>query len=369
MSRSAYLILSLCACVLIAGGTYGGYVYIGKHVAGELRAEPVFSAEEATAASAEEVDMKKIIHDAQKSVVMIETDYGLGSGFLYNDKGDIITNAHVVEGADTVRVQLSDSATHSGSVIGRSDKVDVALVRVEALKDRKPLPIREKEHVETGEEVIALGSPRGLQNTATTGIISGVDRNIDISPYTYENVYQTSAPIAPGSSGGPLIEQNSGKAVGINSAGAGEGDIGFSIPIIDVLPMLKEWSENPAAITQAPAEQKPSTAAAIDQEAAAYLVGYYFESLNVGDMATAYELLSQSWKQQESYEEFASRNADLGWINIRDIDTTIVGNNAKVMFALIEDTGSEQVWYQATYTVAAENGQHVIVDKEWEAVE
>ncbi|WP_158735903.1 S1C family serine protease [Alteribacillus sp. YIM 98480] len=370
MSRSAYFAVSLFMCLLIALGTYGGYVYMKKSVSDSLSAEPVLS-ESVSAADTdeekEEADTKKVIHDSQKSVVMIETDYGLGSGFLYNEKGDIVTNAHVVEGAETVSVQFSNAEILPGTVIGRSDTVDVALVRVDALKDAEPLPLVEDEYLEVGDEVMALGSPRGLDNTVTTGIISGVDRDFELPPYTYENAYQISAPIAPGSSGGPLVMQKSGQVAGINSAGMTEGDIGFSIPINDVLPMVEKWSENPAETREA--ASAPVANAAVDEEAAAYVVGYYFDSLNVGDYWTAYDLLSSDWKQGETYDEFSVRNADLGYVEIREADTTIVGDQAKVMFVLIEDEGESEGWYQATYTVEAENDQLVIVDREWESIE
>ncbi|MFD2706980.1 S1C family serine protease [Salibacterium lacus] len=244
-----------------------------------------------------------------------------------------------------------------------------ALIRVSGLTDMEPLPVMEEEYLEVGEEVMAVGSPQGLENTVTTGIVSGVNRDFEIDPYTYDNVYQISAPIAGGSSGGPLVERSSGKVAGINSAGMTEGDIGFSIPINDVLPMLKEWSASPMQQQGTDAEPASSSEESINQEEAVYVVGHYFDSLNVGDYQTAYSLLSESWKQGESLQEFRERNADLGFVEIQDVKTTLVDGNVKVMFALAEEDTEETLWYQATYTVSAENSGYTITAKQWELVE
>ncbi|RSL35249.1 serine protease [Salibacterium salarium] len=348
-----------------------------KRVAAELSTDPVFVATEeqdsveSEGEAQEEKGMQKIIHETQKSVVVIETDMAQGSGFLYNDKGDIVTNAHVVDGVNTVRVRFSDSEVHTGTVIGRSNNVDLALVRVDSLEGVEPLPMLENEYLEVGTEVMALGSPNGLENTVTTGIISGRDRDLEIPPYSYEDVYQISAPIAPGSSGGPLVEQTTGKVTAINSAKMTEGDIGFSIPINDVLPQLNEWSENPQTHHETDIQEVPYEKPAVDmdKEAATYVVRHYFDSLNVDDFHSAYNMLSERWRQGETYEKFKSRNDSLGFVEIREVDITMVGDEAKVMLSLVEEEGTEDHWYQATYTVGEENNQHVIVDKEWELVE
>ena len=102
------------------------------------------------------------------------------------------------------------------------------------------------EYTMIGEEVIALGSPQGLENTATLGYITGVNRSFNIGQRSYENLYQMSAPISPGSSGGPLLSKETGKVIAINSAKMlGEEAIGFSIPIIDIYPLLQGWIQQP----------------------------------------------------------------------------------------------------------------------------
>jgi S1-C subfamily serine protease len=192
-------------------------------------------------------DLKDIIREAQKKVVKIELSNGaIGSGFLYNDMGDVITNAHVVHGVENVTIITSDEQQFVGTVIGISTDIDIAVVRVEGLQGKEPLSIRMKK-AEIGDEVLALGNPLGLDNTVTTGIISGIDRDLELAPYTYNDAYQISAPIAPGNSGGPLLFSETGEVIGINSAVSEVGTIGFSIPIMNVLPLIKGWSDSPMA--------------------------------------------------------------------------------------------------------------------------
>ncbi|GGA72676.1 S1C family serine protease [Ornithinibacillus halotolerans] len=193
----------------------------------------------------ESLALKDIIQQAQKKVVKIETmDGSIGSGFLYNDMGDVITNAHVVSGVKEVTIITSDELFFTGTVIGISTDIDIALIRVDGMRGMEPLQIR-TEKAELGDEVLALGSPLGLENTVTTGIISGLNRDLEIEQYFYEGLYQISAPIAPGNSGGPLLHSETGEVIGINSAASDIGTIGFSIPIMNVLSLIKSWSETP----------------------------------------------------------------------------------------------------------------------------
>jgi serine protease Do len=193
-------------------------------------------------------DVTEIIAEAQEKVFTIYTDYSQGSGFLINKQGDVLTNAHVVEGSINVIVRDKNGEEFQGKVIGYSNDIDVAVVRVPALKNKSPLLLETTRKAKVGEEVITLGSPMGLENTATFGYISGVDRNFVIEPHVYEDVYQISAPIAPGSSGGPLLERKTGKVLAINSAGlATESSIGFSIPIFKVYSLIQKWISAPLA--------------------------------------------------------------------------------------------------------------------------
>ncbi|MGG0854013.1 trypsin-like peptidase domain-containing protein [Metabacillus fastidiosus] len=191
-------------------------------------------------------DVSQIINSSQQKVFTIFTDMGQGSGFLINKKGDILTNAHVVEGDMNPVVKTKDGEEYEGKLIGYSNTTDIALIRVPALANHEPLPLEAVNPAKIGEEVIALGSPKGYENTATLGNISGVNRTFIISPFHYEGIYQTSAAIAPGSSGGPLLNKKDGKVIAINSArDNSEVNIGFSIPIYKIIGKVNEWVKSP----------------------------------------------------------------------------------------------------------------------------
>lgn len=191
-------------------------------------------------------EVSQIIEESLPKVFTITTGFSQGSGFLVNDRGDILTNAHVVEGSTAVTILDNSGQEFTGTVIGYSNEVDISLIRVPAFAGQAPLPLETENESELGDEVIALGSPRGLENTATLGNISGVDRTFVIDPHLYEGIYQTSAPLAPGSSGGPLIDKKTEKAIAINSAQiSGEESIGFSIPLFMVIDTINQWSAFP----------------------------------------------------------------------------------------------------------------------------
>ncbi|TFE00065.1 trypsin-like peptidase domain-containing protein [Jeotgalibacillus sp. R-1-5s-1] len=193
-----------------------------------------------------EREVADIIEDAQKKVYTIYSNNSQGSGFLINEYGDVLTNAHVVEGSTYALIKSHDGYESEGYVIGYSNEIDLAVIRVPELAGLTPFALEIEKKSELGDEVIALGSPHGYENTATLGNISGVDRTFTISPHVYENIYQISAPIAPGSSGGPLLDQQSEKVIGVNSARHGEeATIGFSIPMFKVMDLINGWVANP----------------------------------------------------------------------------------------------------------------------------
>jgi len=236
-------IISIATSLVIIVAGFFAYFFISDNVPDQLNQASLLigEAKEVNVSTDMSKEIKEIIQDVQEKVLTIETREGFGSGFLYNDKGDILTNAHVVLGFDEVTVITTTNNEYRGEVIGISDTTDVAVVRVSDLKGVEPVKIS-KDKAEIGDEVLALGSPLGYQNTVTTGIISGIDRDLDVDQFRYENVYQISAPIAPGNSGGPLVNSQTGEVIGINSAGYNQGSIGFSIPIINILPTVEKWS-------------------------------------------------------------------------------------------------------------------------------
>ncbi|MBF8278985.1 MAG: degQ [candidate division NC10 bacterium] len=167
----------------------------------------------------------------------------LGSGFIINRDGYILTNNHVVENATEISVKLSDAREFKAKVIGRDPKTDIALIKIEA-SNLPVVPFGDSDKLEVGEPVMAIGNPFGLNQTVTTGIVSAKGRFIGEGPY--DNFIQTDASINRGNSGGPLLNVN-GEAVGINTAifspTGGSIGIGFAIPIDmakEVLPQLKE---------------------------------------------------------------------------------------------------------------------------------
>ena len=166
----------------------------------------------------------------------------LGSGFIVSPDGYILTNDHVVSGAEKILVSLSDKEEYEAKVIGKDDKTDIALIKINA--GNKQLPVAKlgnSDTLEIGDWVMAIGNPFGLGHTVTIGIVSAKARIIGAGPY--DNFIQTDAAINPGNSGGPLIDMK-GQVIGINTAivAAGQG-IGFAIPINmgkEILPELKE---------------------------------------------------------------------------------------------------------------------------------
>ena len=157
---------------------------------------------------------------------------GTGSGFIVKSDGLVMTNAHVVDGADQVTVKLKDGREFTGQVVGEDKLTDVAVVKIQA-SNLPTVAIGNSDQLRPGEWAIAIGNPLGLDNTVTAGIISGTGRSSSEigSPDRRTNYIQTDAAINPGNSGGPLLNQ-SGQVIGINTAiiGGAQG-LGFAIPI------------------------------------------------------------------------------------------------------------------------------------------
>jgi len=170
----------------------------------------------------------------------------LGSGFIINDRGLVVTNNHVIDGASKITVKLADGREFDAKVLGSDPKVDVALLQLQG--DVKNLPVLylgNSDKAEVGDWVIAIGNPFGLDHTVSHGIISAKERIIGAGPY--DDFIQTDAPINPGNSGGPLFNVH-GEVVGVNTAilspnGKGSVGIGFAVPVNmvkDELPTLEK---------------------------------------------------------------------------------------------------------------------------------
>ena len=162
---------------------------------------------------------------------------GAGSGFLFDPRGYILTNYHVIEGAQAIEVTLGDRTRYSARVVGGDERNDVALIRIDAPagKSLPVLTMGDSDALQVGQSVLAIGNPFGFQSTLTTGVVSALGRTVQTSPQTFiDGAVQTDAAINQGNSGGPLLNTR-GEVIGINSAiytpsGATAG-IGFAIPI------------------------------------------------------------------------------------------------------------------------------------------
>jgi serine protease Do len=153
----------------------------------------------------------------------------LGSGFIIDRSGYIVTNNHVIAEADEIKVKLSSGKEFDAEVVGRDPKTDLALIKIKDAENLTPLPLGDSENLKVGTWVVAIGSPFGLEQTVTQGIVSAKGRSIGAGPY--DDFIQTDASINPGNSGGPLLNLK-GQVVGINTAIVARGQgIGFAIPI------------------------------------------------------------------------------------------------------------------------------------------
>ncbi|MNX70417.1 putative serine protease HtrA [compost metagenome] len=162
---------------------------------------------------------------------------GVGSGFIVDPGGIVVTNHHVVRNATRLTVTLNDGRKLPGHIVGRDPGTDIAVIQIEG-KDLPTLSLGDSHHLRVGEWVVAIGSPLGLSKTVTAGIISALNRDVSISERV--SFIQTDAAINPGNSGGPLIDMN-GRVIGVNTAIAAQAQgIGFAIPADTVRAIVEQ---------------------------------------------------------------------------------------------------------------------------------
>jgi S1-C subfamily serine protease len=169
---------------------------------------------------------------------------GTGSGFIINQDGQILTNNHVVQGAQQLTVKLSNQKEYKARVLARDPRSDLALIRIDAPGKLPSLHLGESDNLVVGQKVLAIGNPFGYEGTLTTGIVSSLNRSIQTEDtgVPLEGMIQTDAAINPGNSGGPLLDSH-GAVIGINTAilgQAGNIGIGFAMPIDRAKTMLDE---------------------------------------------------------------------------------------------------------------------------------
>ena len=247
-SSKKFLITGVLVCLVTLGGIGYGFKesFFAKDEAIPVIEELKTLNKQAPVAEIEtkkvaiqQKDKTKVIQETMPKVFTILTEVAQGSGFLYEQGGYIVTNAHVVAGYTDVIVRNSAGKDSSAKVIGISDKSDVALLISAEYAKVNPLETELEESI-VGTEVIALGSPQGFENSASIGYLTGVNRDIEFG-FLYEHLYQIDAQIDQGSSGGPLIDAKTGKVIGINSLLFKENDVfGFSIPMNTVTSIIRQ---------------------------------------------------------------------------------------------------------------------------------
>jgi len=175
----------------------------------------------------------------------------LGSGFVIAREGYIVTNNHVIENADEIKVKLANGKAFDAKVVGRDSKTDLALIKIDGSNDLTPLPLGDSDALRVGTWVLAIGSPFGLEQTVTAGIVSAKGRVIGAG--LYDDFIQTDASINPGNSGGPLLNTKA-EVVGINTAimsrGGGNDGVGFAIPV-NLAKGIIEQLKNQGRVTRA----------------------------------------------------------------------------------------------------------------------
>ncbi|QQQ75585.1 trypsin-like peptidase domain-containing protein [Saccharothrix sp. 6-C] len=255
--RTGAVVASAALAAAVFGGVTGGVV--GAMNASPVAQTPVSSQVAMNASST--VDVSGVAARVLPSVVQVNVvsaqGQGLGSGVVLSADGRILTNNHVVAGAQQVTVTLSDGRTVDATVVGADASSDLAVVQAAGVSGLTPAKFGDSDQVKIGDEVVAIGSPEGLQGTVTSGIVSALDRTVTVpgtstgrrgsSAVSYQAI-QTDASINPGNSGGPLVDA-AGEVVGINSAiyspasdsgQAGSVGIGFAIPANQVRQIIDQ---------------------------------------------------------------------------------------------------------------------------------
>ena len=247
------------AAALLAAGLIGGLASVAAYEAIDTEPAAATATTPATTATAEpaasshsQSSIASVVEAALPSVVEVKiegtsdsnpfpgapspTVQGLGSGWVFDDQGHVVTNEHVVEGAQKVTVAFQDGTEVSARVVGSDASTDVAVLELESVPDSvKPLELGSTSALELGDPVVAIGSPLGLQGTVTAGIVSGLHRDIEAPDgFTIDGAVQTDAALNHGNSGGPLLDLD-GRVVGMNAqiasdTGANTG-IGYAIPV------------------------------------------------------------------------------------------------------------------------------------------
>jgi putative serine protease PepD len=248
-------LLPLAAAAAIGGGA-GAVATSALHDDSVTTVRTITNTRTVAANSSDTVESPHDVYQAAKdSVAYITTAVGTGSGFVVSNDGYIVTNAHVVEGANgQIKAKIGDGKTLDAKLVGQDASTDLALLKVSA-SNLKPLALGDSSTVQVGDPAYAIGNPFGLDRTLTTGVVSALQRQIS-SPngFSIDDVIQTDAAINPGNSGGPLFN-GKGQVIGVNSqiestgstadgGQAGNVGIGFAIPSNTVKSVVAQLKAN-----------------------------------------------------------------------------------------------------------------------------
>jgi len=262
MTRTFTKISAGAAALVIAAGT-GAATYAALDDGGTTAVAPSSSSGTAQTVKDGALTIGQIYDRTNASVVEITvttqapadgpmgsgTAQAQGSGFVYDSSGHVITNAHVVDGAESAKVRFADGKTYDATVVGVDASTDLAVLKVEAPSSAlHPLELADSSQAAVGDVVVAIGSPFGLENSVTTGIVSALGRSMKApNGYTITGSIQTDAAINHGNSGGPLLDLD-GKVVGVNaqieSESGGNDGVGFAIPSSTVKSIVAQILED-----------------------------------------------------------------------------------------------------------------------------
>jgi S1-C subfamily serine protease len=245
MTRLAYLMLLATVCVAGAAAAQQRPIASGNGVVQPRAAAPrgPLSADERNTISIFESVSPSVVYITTAQYVrdffsrnVLRVPQGTGSGFIWDDRGRIVTNYHVIRGAQEALVRLGDQRSFQARLVGASPEHDIAVLQIDVSADLPPpIPVGSSSDLQVGQTVLAIGNPFGLDHTLTTGIVSALNRTVENEAGgDIDDVIQTDAAINPGNSGGPLID-SAGRLIGINTmiyspSGAYAG-IGFAVPV------------------------------------------------------------------------------------------------------------------------------------------
>ncbi len=236
-------VLAAIAVTALAGAAVGAFTYAALDSGGTKTVvrQVTVPADTSSPASSTSLTVGDVYRRAHKGVVEITVSssgqggQAQGSGFVYDEQGHIVTNQHVVEGADSISVKFWNGATYKATLVGADTSTDLAVLKIAAPQSLlQPIPLGSSAAVQVGDAVVAIGSPFGLEETVTSGIVSALHRQMT-SPnnFSIDDSLQTDAAINHGNSGGPLLDMH-GKVIGVNaqiqSDSGGNDGVGFAIP-------------------------------------------------------------------------------------------------------------------------------------------